>query len=249
MFGLLIPMAPASHADALRRDLQTPTSGTIRFKDIDVIKEPEKLRQVLGYLPQDFGVYPRHRLRHARPHGGAQRRTAARERANRRGAAQPGESVGRRKKAIAGFSAAAPALRHRPGADRPASLDRGRATAAWTPRSATASSICFPKSASRSWILSTHIVDDVSDLCPRMAIISDGRIVGSGAPDELTRALEAGVWKEATLAKANSKPIARNTRHSTRLVGGSPSHIVSDADPGNGFAASRRGSKTSISRP
>ena len=39
--------------------LQTPTSGSIRFGDIDVIAEPEKLRRTLGYLPQDFGVYPR----------------------------------------------------------------------------------------------------------------------------------------------------------------------------------------------
>ena len=60
MFGLLGPNG-AGKSTLMRciATLQTPTSGAIQFGDIDVIKEPEKLRQVLGYLPQDFGVYPR----------------------------------------------------------------------------------------------------------------------------------------------------------------------------------------------
>src|ERR1700761_2327619 len=60
MFGLLGPNGAGK--STLMRDiatLQTPTSGRIRFNDIDVIAEPEKLRRTLGYLPQDFGVYPR----------------------------------------------------------------------------------------------------------------------------------------------------------------------------------------------
>jgi len=60
MFGLLGPNG-AGKSTLMRSvaTLQTPTSGKIRFGDIDVIREPEKLRRVLGYLPQDFGVYPR----------------------------------------------------------------------------------------------------------------------------------------------------------------------------------------------
>src|SRR6201996_6863917 len=60
MFGLLGPNG-AGKSTLMRciATLQTPTSGTIRFGDIDVIREPERLRHVLGYLPQDFGVYPR----------------------------------------------------------------------------------------------------------------------------------------------------------------------------------------------
>src|SRR3569832_1771136 len=60
MFGLLGPNGAGK--STLMRDidtLQTPTSGAIRFGDIDVVAEPEKLRRVLGYLPQDFGGYPR----------------------------------------------------------------------------------------------------------------------------------------------------------------------------------------------
>ena len=60
MFGLLGPNG-AGKSTLMRciASLQTPSEGSIRFGDIDVVREPEKLRQVLGYLPQDFGVYPR----------------------------------------------------------------------------------------------------------------------------------------------------------------------------------------------
>src|SRR5690606_24303615 len=60
MFGLLGPNG-AGKSTLMRSiaTLQTPTSGSIRFGDIDVIATPEKLRRTLGYLPQDFGVYPR----------------------------------------------------------------------------------------------------------------------------------------------------------------------------------------------
>src|SRR2546422_2157393 len=60
MFGLLGPNG-AGKSTLMRTvaTLQTPTSGSIVFDGIDVIAEPEKLRRTLGYLPQDFGVYPR----------------------------------------------------------------------------------------------------------------------------------------------------------------------------------------------
>src|ERR1700722_1870277 len=60
MFGLLGPNG-AGKSTMMRSiaTLQTPTSGSIRFDDLDVIAEPESLRRRLGYLPQDFGVYPR----------------------------------------------------------------------------------------------------------------------------------------------------------------------------------------------
>src|SRR5271166_2369424 len=60
MFGLLGPNG-AGKSTLMRcvATLQAPTSGTIRFGDVDVVKQPEQLRRTLGYLPQDFGVYPR----------------------------------------------------------------------------------------------------------------------------------------------------------------------------------------------
>ncbi|HEX8210515.1 MAG TPA: ATP-binding cassette domain-containing protein [Longimicrobium sp.] len=60
MYGLLGPNgAGKSTLMRMIATLQTPTEGTIRFGDIDVVAEPERLRRTLGYLPQDFGVYPR----------------------------------------------------------------------------------------------------------------------------------------------------------------------------------------------
>ena len=86
-------------------------------------------------------------------------------------------------------------------------------------------------------ILSTHIVDDVSDLCPRMAIIGQGRIIGQGIPAELIRRLERRIW---------TKPIAKDELEayrgqfeiiSTRLFAGRTIiHVLSETDPGDGFA-------------
>jgi ABC-type multidrug transport system ATPase subunit len=85
-------------------------------------------------------------------------------------------------------------------------------------------------------ILSTHIVEDVSDLCPAMAIICDGRIVREGAPTDLVSQLTGKIWKklidkpELEAAKAQYKVI------STRLLGGrTVIHILSDDNPGDGF--------------
>jgi ABC-type multidrug transport system ATPase subunit len=87
-------------------------------------------------------------------------------------------------------------------------------------------------------ILSTHIVEDVSDLCPRMAIISDGKIVREGAPAELLASLKGRIWTR-TIDKGELE--ALRTRHqviSTRLFAGrTVVHVLSDTDPGEGFAS------------
>ncbi len=85
-------------------------------------------------------------------------------------------------------------------------------------------------------ILSTHIVEDVADLCPAMAIISGGRIVRQGAPAELVRTLDGRIWTK-TIAKAELP--AHRARYeviSTRLYAGrTVIHVLADADPGDGF--------------
>ena len=244
MFGLLGPNG-AGKSTLMRciATLQTPTSGTIRFGDIDVIAEPEKLRRVLGYLPQDFGVYPRvtayDMLDHMAVLKGVTGRGERRETVEALLNQVNLWSV--RRKAIAGFSGG---MRQRFGIaqaliGRPSLLIVDEPTAGLDPEERNRFLNLLSEVGEQIVvILSTHIVDDVSDLCPRMAIIAEGRIVGSGAPAELTASLKGRVWKKA-IGKGELEAYRQQYNViSTRLVGGQTVvHIVADADPGNGFVA------------
>jgi ABC-type multidrug transport system ATPase subunit len=248
MFGLLGPNG-AGKSTLMRciATLQTPTSGTIRFGDIDVIKEPEKLRRVLGYLPQDFGVYPRvtayDMLDHMAVLKGVTGRGERRETVE--ALLNQVNLWNVRKKSIAGFSGG---MRQRFGIaqaliGRPSLLIVDEPTAGLDPEERNRFLNLLSEVGEQIVvILSTHIVDDVSDLCPRMAIIAEGRIVGAGAPAELTASLKGRVWKK-TVGKGELETY-RQTYNviSTRLVGGQTVvHIVSDTDPGNGFTAVEAG--------
>jgi ABC-type multidrug transport system ATPase subunit len=242
MFGLLGPNG-AGKSTLMRcvATLQTPTSGAIIFDGLDVIREPEKLRQVLGYLPQDFGVYPRVTAYDMLDHmavlkgvtGRGERRDTVEALLNQVNL----WSV--RRKSIAGFSGG---MRQRFGIaqaliGRPKLLIVDEPTAGLDPEERNRFlNLLADVGENIVVILSTHIVDDVSDLCPRMAIIADGRIVGQGSPAELTAALNGKVWKK-TIAKAELEGYRQKyTVISTRLVGGhTVVHIVSETDPGNGF--------------
>ena len=248
MFGLLGPNG-AGKSTLMRciATLQTPTSGTIRFGDIDVVKEPERLRQVLGYLPQDFGVYPRvtayDMLDHMAVLKGVTGRGERRETVE--ALLNQVNLWAVRKKAIAGFSGG---MRQRFGIaqaliGQPSLLIVDEPTAGLDPEERNRFLNLLSEVGEQIVvILSTHIVDDVSDLCPRMAIIAEGRIVGSGAPAELTASLKGRVWRKA-IAKGELETYRMKYNViSTRLVGGQTVvHIVSDADPGNGFAAVEAG--------
>ena len=85
-------------------------------------------------------------------------------------------------------------------------------------------------------ILSTHIVEDVTDLCPRMAIINKGQVLLTGEPLEAIRSLEGRVWKKVVDKIELPDVQSRLTVLSTRLVGGRPVvHVLSDAQPEAGF--------------
>ena len=226
MYGLLGPNG-AGKSTLMRTiaTLQAPTSGYLRFGDIDVLKEPEQLRRILGYLPQDFGVYPRVSAYDMLDHMAVLKGVAnARERKDTVEALLNQVNLwGVRKKALAGFSGG---MRQRFGIAQALSGDPrliivDEPTAGLDPEERNRFlNLLAEIGENVVVILSTHIVEDVSDLCPAMAIICDGRIVKEGAPAEL------------------EDHRARYQVISTRLFAGrTVIHVIADKDPGDGFSA------------
>jgi len=244
MFGLLGPNG-AGKSTLMRTvaTLQSPTSGHVRFGDIDVLKDPEALRRTLGYLPQDFGVYPRVSAYDMLDHMAVLKGVS-----NARDRKETVESLlnqtnlwNVRKKAIAGFSGG---MRQRFGIAQaligdPSLIIVDEPTAGLDPEERNRFlNLLAEIGENVVVILSTHIVEDVSDLCPAMAIICDGRIVAKGSPADMVGSLKGRVWKK-TIEKTQLEDYrARHQVISTRLFGGrTVIHIVSDNDPGDGFTA------------
>jgi ABC-2 type transport system ATP-binding protein len=244
MFGLLGPNG-AGKSTLMRSiaTLQTPTSGAIRFGDLDVIREPQALRRTLGYLPQDFGVYPRvsayDMLDHLAVLKGIGDGKARKETVER--LLNQVNLWAVRKKALAGFSGG---MRQRFGIAQALIGDPGliivdEPTAGLDPEERNRFlNLLAEVGENVVVILSTHIVEDVSDLCPRMAVLAGGRIQLEGAPAELLERLKGRIWRK-TLAKSELAALqARHEVIATRLFAGrTVVHILSDKDPGDGFEA------------
>ena len=242
MFGLLGPNG-AGKSTLMRSiaTLQTPTSGAIRFGDIDVIAQPEKLRRVLGYLPQDFGVYPRVSAYDMLDHMAVLKGLAGgRERKETVEALLHQVNLWAvRKKALAGFSGG---MRQRFGIAQaligdPQLIIVDEPTAGLDPEERNRFlNLLAEIGESVVVILSTHIVEDVADLCPRMAVLAEGRIQLEGSPANLLRSLEGRVWKK-TIAKDELEDCrARYQVISTRLFAGrTVIHVLADESPGDGF--------------
>jgi len=244
MFGLLGPNG-AGKSTLMRTiaTLQTPTAGTIRFGELDVVAEPERLRRILGYLPQDFGVYPRVSAYEMLDHMAVLKGIASR--ADRRATVETLlDQVNLwdvRKKALAGFSGG---MRQRFGIAQalignPQLLVVDEPTAGLDPAERNRFLDLLAEIGEHVVvILSTHIVEDVSDLCPRMAVLADGRVRLEGAPHELIRATRGRIWTKTVERAELEASRARYELLSTRLVAGrTVIHVLADADPGDGFTA------------
>ena len=200
MFGLLGPNG-AGKSSLMRclATLQIPSSGAMRFGAIDILAQPQALRATLGYLPQDFGVYPRVSAYALLEHLAVLKGVAAR--------AERKETVDAllqqvnlwevRKRAIAGFSGG---MRQRFGIAQalignPQLIIVDEPTAGLDPEERNRfNNLLAEVGESRVVILSTHIVDDVTDLCSRMAILVAGRIVAHDTPAALIGALEGRIF-------------------------------------------------------
>lgn len=242
MYGLLGPNG-AGKSTLMRTvaTLQTPSSGSIRFGDIDIIADPEKLRERLGYLPQDFGVYPRVSAYDMLDHMAVLKGVAsARERKETVETLLNQTNLWAvRKKAIAGFSGG---MRQRFGIAQalignPELIIVDEPTAGLDPEERNRFLNLLAEIGDNVVIiLSTHIVDDVADLCPRMAVLAAGKIQLEGAPLDLIARSRGTVWAKTVERDQMADYAAAHEVISTRLFAGRTIiHILADNDPGNGF--------------
>jgi ABC-2 type transport system ATP-binding protein len=242
MYGLLGPNgAGKSTLMRIVATLQAPTSGFVRFGDIDVLKDPDALRRTLGYLPQDFGVYPRVSAQDMLDHMAVLKGIVARgeRKAVVEGLLQQVNLWDHRKKALAGFSGG---MRQRFGIAQaligaPSLIIVDEPTAGLDPEERNRFLNLLAEIGENVVVLlSTHIVDDVADLCPRMAIIAEGRILKEGAPQALIAGLAGRIWMKTIDKSELAEARAKYKVISTRLFAGrTVIHVVADSDPGAGF--------------
>jgi ABC-type multidrug transport system ATPase subunit len=243
MFGLLGPNG-AGKSTLMRTvaTLQTPTSGRISFDGIDILSDPEALRKRLGYLPQDFGVYPRVSAYDMLDHMAVLKGIAS------KGARKDTVETllnqvnlwDVRKKAIAGFSGG---MRQRFGIAQalignPDLIIVDEPTAGLDPEERNRFlNLLAEIGENVVVILSTHIVEDVADLCPKMAVMVTGSIRLEGAPRDLIDRARGTIWAK-TIERTELEAYRKMYEViSTRLFAGETIiHILCDHDPGDGFA-------------
>ncbi|BBM01353.1 ABC transporter ATP-binding protein [Microbulbifer sp. GL-2] len=242
MFGLLGPNG-AGKSSLMRTiaTLQFADSGSITFDGIDVVTSPQKIRSTLGYLPQDFGVYPRisaeDMLNHMAVLKGIGNRKERRELVAE--LLYQTNLFRDRKKNLSGYSGG---MRQRFGIAQaligdPRLIIVDEPTAGLDPQERNRfHNLLSEIGENVVVILSTHIVEDVADLCPNMAILAAGKIVAQGKPEELTSKLQGRVWRrivgKAELQECRNKFDVISTR---LLAGRHVVHVLADSQPGIGF--------------
>ena len=245
MFGLLGPNG-AGKSTLMRTiaTLQDPDSGSIDLDGLDVLRKKNEVRKVLGYLPQEFGVYPKmsatDMLNHLAVMKGV---TSSKERQEMvDGLLQQTNLWEARKKSLSTYSGGmkqrfgiAQALLANPQliiVDEPtAGLDPAERNRFLNLLSSIGRDVTV--------ILSTHIVDDVRELCPRMAIIAAGQVLLEGAPAQALAALNGKIWSKVVASDDELRTLESQMHViSTHLVGGQHEiRVYSNSNPGAGFQA------------
>jgi len=242
MFGLLGPNG-AGKSTLMRTlaTLQEADAGTAMLNDIDVINQPIELRKTLGYLPQEFGVYPRITAKQVLDHlailKGITSSSERKELVNY--LLQKVNLYKERNKNVKGFSGGmkqrvgiAQALIGNPKliiVDEPtAGLDPGERNRFYNLLADVGKDVIV--------ILSTHIVDDIRELCTNMAIMNLGKIVYHGSPQNAIKELDNKVFQKIVSREELSKYADDYSIISNKMVGGKPLiHVYSETHPQNGF--------------
>lgn len=200
MFGLL--GANGAGKSSLMRtiaSLQEPTSGSIEFNSVDIVKQPNEVRKSLGYLPQEFGVYPKisaeKLLDHLAILKGILNTKDRKEQVS--ALLQQVNLYQHRKKSVYTFSGG---MRQRFGIAQallgsPQIIIVDEPTAGLDPEESNRFlNLLSEIGENVIVILSTHIVEDVRNLCTKMAILSSGEIISHGNPKDLVASINGKVW-------------------------------------------------------
>ncbi len=244
MFGLLGPNG-AGKSTLMRTiaTLQDPDSGRIDLDGIDLLANKQATRKLLGYLPQEFGVYPKEAAYTMLDHFAVLKGII-----DRRQRREVVEALLKqvnlwevRGQKLGGFSGG---MRQRFGIAQallgnPKLIIVDEPTAGLDPEERNRFLNLLAEIGEQVVvILSTHIVEDVTDLCPRMAIIARGEVKLAGEPREAIASLDGRVWKRTIEKGALADLQARMNVLSTRLVGGrTVIHVLADERPDSGFEA------------
>ena len=241
LFGLLGPNG-AGKSSLMRTiaTLQQPDEGSIKFDSLDVLTQPTELRQRLGYLPQDFGVYPRVSALDLLDHLAILKGLV--DKAKRRHVVEAllahTNLYQHRYKAVSGFSGG---MRQRFGIAQallgnPDLLIVDEPTAGLDPEERNRfHNLLVSLGEEKVVILSTHIVDDVSELCSNMAVLGNGEILLEGNPIEVTENLNGRIWrKTVSIDEAEDLEKSLAVISKRLLAGRTVLHVVADSAP-DGF--------------
>jgi ABC-type multidrug transport system ATPase subunit len=216
-----------------------PTSGTIRFQDIDAVRAPDAIRRKLGYLPQDFGVYDNLTAIEFLSYFAALKGVHSRARINQMLEMVNLHNVAKR--AVGGFSGG---MKQRLGIAQalindPDLVIVDEPTAGLDPEERVRfRNVLADVGLGKLVILSTHIVSDVESVATHIAIMNAGAIIACATPEELMRTAEGSVW-ELVVPSERFDELRRTARVSSavRKSDGVHVRIVSGNDPGGAEAA------------
>ena len=243
MFGLLGPNG-AGKSSLMRTiaTLQDPDAGSIQLDGLDVLKQKNEVRKVLGYLPQEFGVYPKISALDMLDHLAILKGVT--ERGERKDMVEAllhqTNLWDARKKALSTYSGG---MRQRFGIAQallanPRLIIVDEPTAGLDPAERNRFlNLLASIGRDVTVILSTHIVDDVRELCPRMAIIAAGEVLLEGSPSEALAALDGQIWARVVATDEELRALeAELSVVSAHLVGGQHEiRVFAAANPGTGF--------------
>jgi ABC-type multidrug transport system ATPase subunit len=245
MFGLLGPNG-AGKSSLMRTlaTLQQADSGTATLGEIDILKDKDKVRQILGYLPQEFGVYPKvsaiNMLDHIASLKGVSNKS---ERKDLVASLLTKTNLWQvRNKSLGTYSGG---MKQRFGIAQaligdPRLIIVDEPTAGLDPTERVRFHNLLSEIGENTIvILSTHIVDDISNLCNNMAIINLGEVVLKGNPGDLTESIKGKIWKkiiekeELESYKANLQVISTHLKAGKTII-----HVLNENQPDNTFESS-----------